>query len=89
MHLLRLSVSCNIQDVMSKHLVFLFLAKHCYNGDCYLFGAYVSCGSLFSHCEDLGYRAVKISNRDEQEYLLKLVRESTADSSVPMSHLGR
>ena len=44
---------------------------------------------MLSHCEELGYKAAKISSDDEKEYVLKLVRESTPDNSVPQTLIGR
>ena len=44
---------------------------------------------VVSFCQESGYEAVKISSHDEKDYLLKLVRDSTPDGSVPSVLLGK
>ena len=80
------AAACNQKYFLSS----IFLAKHCYKGDCYFVHETPmtdSAGEAF--CEESGYQAVKISSHDEKDYLLKLVRESTSDDSVPLVLLGK
>ncbi|XP_028409028.1 uncharacterized protein LOC114531613 isoform X2 [Dendronephthya gigantea] len=57
--------------------------KHCFKGDCYFSAPVSTPAPVWSLCETYGWKPVKVSSRDEKEYLLKLVREYTADNSFP------
>ena len=50
-------------------------------------GTIMATSTIFSFCEELGYKAAKISNEDEKEYLFKLHRES--DSSTEWLSTGK
>lgn len=80
------AAACNQKYILSS----IFSAKHCYKGDCYFIHETPmkdSAGEMF--CRESGYQAVKVSSHDENDYLLKLVRESTSDDSVPLVLLGK
>ena len=83
---LAIAAACNQKYILSS----IFLAKHCYKGDCYFIHETPMTGSAGeAFCEESGYQAVKVSSHDEKDYLLKLVRESTSDDSVPFVLLGK
>jgi hypothetical protein len=67
----------------------VFLGKHCHKGDCYFVGSPMMFSAATAYCKKSEYKVVKVSNEDEKEYVMKLLRESTTDNSFPQSHLGK
>ena len=69
---------------------FIILGKHCYKGDCYFVESTLSIHSgAKQFCEKTGYKLAKLSTQEESEYLSRLVRESTADTSEPWTYIGK
>ena len=66
-------------------------AKYCHKGDCYLRDG-TSTEKLYNatvtRCESLGFKLSKITSSEEHLFVMKVMRVSTRDSSVPSMFTG-
>lgn len=66
-------------------------AKYCHKSDCYLRDG-TSIDKLYNatvtRCASLGFKLSKITSREEHLFVMKVMRVSTQDSSVPSMFTG-